>query len=157
LIYKNTHTNVIIDIDLSLLNELSMIGKSYYPNEFGGFLIGYYSDDFKTLIITNFIIPTKFKVSKISFERDTNGIEEKLKEFYNRTPKEYYIGEWHTHPNSSTSPSNRDLKAMISIANHPNVVIKNPILLIIGYNNANEEFAFYFYKEKQLYKYEQQD
>ena len=64
-----------IEAEEELLNSLVEKGKSHYPNEFGGFLVGHYADDNKHLHITDTILPKSFKTSKYSFERSTKGIE----------------------------------------------------------------------------------
>jgi len=68
-----------IEADDELLNSLVETGKSHYPNEFGGFLVGYYSDDKRHLHITDTILPKSFKASKYNFERSTKGIEKKTR------------------------------------------------------------------------------
>ncbi len=138
-----------------LLNNLIKAGIKEYPKEFGGFLIGYYSKDFKTLYITDTLLPIKYKVSKYSFERSTEGIIEYLKKKYNLSPKQYYVGEWHTHPDSSTKYSSTDLNSMIEIAKCKTVRITNPILMILSISKTKMNgFSFYVYDNKKLLKYE---
>lgn len=152
---KNTEIGLKINIDDTLLGTLVGIGKQYYPNEFGGFLIGNYSEDSKVLYITDTILPNTFKASKYLFERSTDGIDFKFEKFYAESPQKYYVGEWHTHPDSSPIPSNTDIKAMKTIVNHDQVSIKNPVLLIIGYDSIQVNFGFYVSFENKLYRYEQ--
>ncbi len=140
-------------IDDELLNSLIEKGKSHYPNEFGGFLIGYYSDDNRCLHITDTILPKNFKASKCSFERTTKGVDKKLNKYYEETPKKFYIGEWHTHPNCSPVPSSTDISAINAIINSQNACLANPVLLIIGYSETQVDFGFYVYFENKLYKY----
>jgi proteasome lid subunit RPN8/RPN11 len=154
LIIKNKY-GLKINIEDSLLNRIGKIGIDHYPNEFGGFLTGEYSTDFKTLIIKDCILPIKYKGFPYSFVRSVNG----LKNIFNKVFKDkrqYYIGEWHTHPNGKTIYSQTDLNAMIKIEECETVFIKNPILLIIGVNeNSVSGFTFYYYENKTLLPYEQ--
>lgn len=143
-----------ININDKLLNKLTEIGKEYYPNEFGGFLVGNYSNDFKQLNITDTILPTKFKASKYQFERETTGINEILKIYYEQIPKTYYVGEWHTHPDDLPTPSITDMNAINEILKHQDTSIQNPILLIIGYIKQNVEYGFFVPFKNKLYKYE---
>lgn len=154
MILINKELKLSINIADSLLDELTALGKKHYPNEFGGFLIGNYSDDFKQLNITSTILPTKFKASKYQFERDTTGIKETLKNYYEQIPKTYYVGEWHTHPDNLPIPSTTDIKAINEILEHQDTSIQNPILLIIGYTKQNVEHGFYVSFKNRLYKYE---
>jgi len=143
-----------IEADDDLLNKLVENGKSHCPNEFGGFLIGYYSDENKLLHITNTILPKSFKASKYNFERSTKGIEKKLGKYYKETPKKFYVGEWHTHPNNSPIPSATDILAINAITNNKNSCLANPVLLIIGYSKTKVDFGFYVWFENKLYRYE---
>ncbi len=154
MILINKEIKLSISITDTLLSELTNIGKSHYPDEFGGFLIGYYSSDLKQLNITATILPTIFKATKYKFERDTTGINETLINYYKQIPKTYYVGEWHTHPDNMPVPSTTDIKAINNILNHKGKSIQNPVLLIIGYNKQKVEFGFYVPYKNKLYKYE---
>lgn len=143
-----------IEADYELLDSLTKIGKSHYPNEFGGFLVGHYTEDNKHLHITDTILPKSFKASKYSFERSTKGIEKKLGSYYKDTPKKFYVGEWHTHPDNSPIPSVTDIAAINVIINNQNAFITNPVLLIIGYSKTKADYGFYVWFENKLYRYE---
>lgn len=150
----NKHKNVELIISDELLTHLEEHGVKHYPNEFGGFLMGYYSNNLKQLHITDCILPKKYKGIPCLFERSTDGTKEVFDKMFDQQ-KQYYIGEWHTHPNASSMYSQTDLQAMMQIANHDTVNIKNPVLLIIsmGENKLND-FSIYIYDKKGLYKYE---
>ena len=150
----NTYKNVSLMIEDSLLEKLTKVALQNYPNESGGFLVGYYSQDFMTLHITDFVLPQQQKSSSFLFERSIIGIKEVFNKLF-VTKKYYYIGEWHTHPNGSSMYSQIDLKAMIEIATCETVNITNPILLIFSVSkNKLQDFSFYIYNDKGLYKYE---
>jgi len=152
--FVKSHNGLKLIIPETLLNGIAQIGIEHHPNEFGGFLVGKYSGDFKTLFITNFILPKKYKGHPCIFERSTDGLKETLgKLFVNKN--QYYIGEWHTHPDNSTQYSLTDLKAMIAIAHYEKVKILNPILLILSVSNKKlNEYQFYIYKNNKLLPYE---
>lgn len=143
-----------IEVDDELLNSLVEKGKGHYPNEFGGFLVGYYADDNKHLHITDTILPKSFKASKYSFERCTKGIEKKLGTYYKETHKKFYVGEWHTHPDNSPIPSLTDISAINAIINNNNACLTNPVLLIIGYSKTKVDFGFYVWFENKLHRFE---
>lgn len=147
----NRYKNVDIIISDVLLEKLTKHGIEQFPNEFGGFLMGYYSSDFKTLTITDTILPKKHKGTPSLFQRSINGIDTVFEEFYNKEPIQYYVGEWHTHPNGPTRYSQTDLRTMINIANCKTVHIINPILLILSVNKLKmKSFQFYLYDNKRL-------
>jgi len=150
----NQYKNVKLTIENSLLEKLEKLGINSYPNECGGFLVGYYSQDYKMLYITDFILPKKQNGSALLFERSIDGVKDI---FYNlfSSKKHFYIGEWHTHPNGSSMYSHTDLNAMIKIANYSTVNITNPILLILSIDKSKmKDFSIYIYDKKGLYKYE---
>lgn len=154
MIYKNKEIGLIINVEDTLLSSIINIGLKHYPNEFGGFLIGYYSCNQTQLNITDTILPNKYKATQYLFERDTIGIEDKLKNYYSENPQKYYVGEWHTHPNNLPIPSSTDIKAINAITNHKEVSIKNPVMLIVGYNKTKMELGFYVQFKNKLYRYE---
>lgn len=152
--YRIKELGLTLEIEDDLLSNLIDIGMKHYPNEFGGFLIGYYSESQTHLTITDTILPNNYKSTPYIFERDAIGVDSKLKQFYNEEPKKYYVGEWHTHPNNFAIPSTVDIKAINSIAIDPEVSIKNPTMLIIGYNKNNVELGFYIHFKNKIYRYE---
>lgn len=147
--------DVEVNIPEELLNKIVEVGIKKYPKEYGGFLIGFYTDDFKTLHITETILPKEYRNSKYSFERSATGIKEDLKKMYDLVPKQYYVGEWHTHPDNSSQYSMTDLNAMIEIAECKTVGINNPTLMILSIGKSKlNDIGFYVYSNKKLLKYE---
>jgi len=137
-----------------LLDDLGNLGIKHFPNEFGGFLIGKYSEDFKTLYLTDYLLPKKYKGFPFLFERYIDGLVSVFKNIF-REKKEYYIGEWHTHPNGSTMFSQTDLNAMNQSVECDSVKIKNPVLLIISVTDDKIiSHRFYYYNDKKLMPYE---
>ena len=146
------YRNLQLNFSEKLISDLSEIAIKAYPNEIGGLLIGKYSADLKSLNVTEFLLPTNYHSSPISFIRNIDSLISKLKALF--SVNKHYIGEWHTHPDGSSQYSTTDLNAMINIANTDSVSIENPILLIVALSsNKIEEYTFYHYKEKQLISY----
>jgi integrative and conjugative element protein (TIGR02256 family) len=148
------HKGLNVEIEQELLDELYHEGMKYYPKEFGGLLIGCYSEDFKTCVIKTSIIPMKYKSSRYYFERGIEGLKQKLVEFYNSNPRLIYVGEWHTHPDGVPSPSSTDLNAMSEIAESTDVSIENPILMILGINKTEMKLGTFVFSKNKLLKYE---
>lgn len=153
----NTDIGLSIDIDDKLIRKLIKTGRQHYPNEFGGLLIGYYSDERKTVIIKKTLLPKKYKSSKYSFERGSEGLRKKLEKMYCNSPSLVYVGEWHTHPDNPALPSSVDIAALKEIISDENVSIANPILLIISICKKFEQLCFYVYFKNKIHKYEKQD
>lgn len=145
--------NVRLVVDEALINELAKVGMKHFPNEFGGFLIGKYSDDFKTLYIETHLLPVKFKSSPTLFQRSIKGIETRFTKVFEES-QHYYVGEWHTHPNGSTRYSGTDLQAMKKTVECDTVHIQNPVLLILSVDSIQlNDYTFYYYKSEKLVPY----
>lgn len=152
-LYSN-ELDVSIEADEALIDELSKIGAKHFPKEYGGFLVGHYNDTYKTVYITNYVLPLKYENTFTSFKRETEGLEDIFKDLYKKNPSQYYIGEWHTHPNGISCASSLDKRALNKIAEDKSTPIENPIMLIIGYQAGNVSFSFYVSANKKLYQYE---
>ncbi|POR18698.1 hypothetical protein BWK58_14550 [Flavobacterium columnare] len=151
---KNLHKELYLEYDEKLISKIEQIALEHYPNEFGGFLIGYYSEDLKTLVLTDLLIPNEYKSYRTLFERGTKGISEKLIELFRLKEKRYYVGEWHSHPNASSRFSSTDLNAMKNIAKSESVRIENPILLIVSVSSQKLiEYTFYLFDNDKLLEY----
>lgn len=154
MILTNKLNNLEIVVEDLILAEIENIAVKHYPNEFGGFLLGKYSEDFRSVNIESIILPTVFKSSPTLFRRSTAKIEKKFKEEFDENHR-YYIGEWHSHPDGSTMFSNTDLNAMIETVKSDEVQIKNPLLLIVSINREKiQNFTFYYFTENKLLPYE---
>jgi integrative and conjugative element protein (TIGR02256 family) len=143
-----------LEIKDELLKKMKKHGKEHYPNEYGGLLVGRYSDDLKSVLIEESVLPMEFKSSRFKFERGVNGLKKVLHDFFKQTPSLFYVGEWHTHPGGAPVPSITDVAALRTIANHNEVYIENPILLIIGIGNESYELGFYVLFRNEMYRYD---
>lgn len=150
----NKSNGLTLNIDDSLLYELGQIGSKHFPNEFGGFLIGRYSNDLSSVDILGYILPKIYQGFPFSFTWYIDGLIKIFKTIF-RDKKQYYIGEWHTHPDGSTAYTEMDLTAMTKTVDCNTVYINNPILLILSVNKTDLlDYTFYFYDKKKLIPYE---
>lgn len=143
-----------LEIKDELLKKMRKHGKEHYPNEYGGLLVGRYSDDLKSVLIEQTVLPKEFKSSRFKFERGVRGLKKVLHDFFKQTPSLSYVGEWHTHPDGTSVPSITDVAALRMIAQHDEVFIENPVLLIIGMNEESYEFGFYVLFQDEVYRYD---
>ena len=146
-----------LSLSETVVSKLILVGRKHYPKEYGGILVGRYSDDSKACIVEDTILPQNHKSSRYAFERGKEGLAKKLSELYDQTPRLIYIGEWHTHPDSTPVPSTTDKQAMLQIANDDGVAITSPVLLILGLSQASYTMGIYLQFQNRLIKYEQQD
>ena len=152
--YINKQTGLSVQIEESLLNQLCQYGKSHYPNEYGGLLIGHYSEDRTTAIIRETILPREYKGTRYSFERETEDLRSILEDYFKKVPSLVYLGEWHTHPDGILYPSSTDIKALQQISDHRQVNILNPILLILSINGIRYKEGFFIQFNGEIITYE---
>lgn len=50
-----------------------------------------------------------------------------------------YLGDWHSHPRSTPTPSRRDRKTLRNIAAHPEAQCPEPLMLIVAETEAGWE------------------
>lgn len=86
-------------IQAKVKNKLKKCYEESLPNETGGVLFGYYSDDLKTAIVTDTFIDRKSSKGTLrNFIRGEIGFKKYSKKMWENN--KFYLGEWHTHPNS---------------------------------------------------------
>lgn len=154
--FNNKESGLSIIIDEKLLTKLYSTSLDLYPCEFGGLLIGYYSQDKKELNIINTLLPKEYSSTKYNFSRGIKGLKTQLRELYKKSPSQYYVGEWHSHPDNEPVPSGTDLNAFQEIVAHERVLIENPILLLLGVDTSSCNYIFYVYYDQVFLKYEKE-
>lgn len=117
----------------SAMFTMLQFAKERYPNETGGMLLGYEADNGEA-VITALIGPgPAAKHRRHSFVPDAEFQQAALEaHFFKTNGQETYLGDWHTHPNSSYSLSPVDKKTLAQIAATPTSGTRNPIMAILG-------------------------
>ncbi|MDQ1166888.1 Mov34/MPN/PAD-1 family protein [Flavobacterium sp. SORGH_AS_0622] len=155
MILNNKIIGLQIEFEDEIIKEFEKIALKFYPNEIGGYLMGYYTDDKTKAVVVKQILSTNFENSPTSFKHI---VDENLKETFVRIfdeEKIHYLGEWHTHPNSNSNYSLTDFKALKKIVENKDSNIENPILLIIGFDKKGiRDYSFNVFFNNKLYKYE---
>ena len=152
--FVNKETGLELIISEELIQRIAVHGTNQYPNEFGGLLLGRYASNNIVVIIEDILLPKKYKSSKYYFERSSEGLKEALELRYNASPSLVYVGEWHTHPDGPAKPSRKDMKAMAELANDKNVLITNPVLMILEIRKQDYNMGLYFFYNKELLQYD---
>lgn len=111
------------------------LAEAAWPEETGGILVGYYSTDLRTGRITEALAPpADSERSRWRFSRGVRGLTAKLRSLW-RKPKahrQYYLGEWHSHPDGPIAMSSRDRATMRRIAEEVKYQCPEPLLVILG-------------------------
>ena len=112
-----------------------------HPLETGGVLIGYYNARHDTAIVTGAGgPPPDSERGSARFYRGTQGLDRLLANLWRK--REHYLGEWHCHPGGSARPSAADIRQMQEIANDYDAHCPEPVLLVMGANNAVTAHVF---------------
>ncbi len=152
MIKSNFEIGLKVEFEDNLLKELEIIALKNYPNEIGGYLLGNYSKDKSKAIIKKQIIALKYLNSPVSFKHIVNEETKNVLTKIFEDEKVFYIGEWHTHPNSNSNYSQTDFNALKLISKGE---IENPILLIVGFDKKGiKDYSLNVFFNKKIYKYE---
>ncbi len=100
------------------------------PWEVGGWLLGYWTEDRGSLVVTHATPPisrgTPFGVQisgkghRVLFDAAWDASAGAVT----------FLGDWHTHPRGAPSPSKRDRRAVQKLATEPDYGTPNPLLAI---------------------------
>jgi proteasome lid subunit RPN8/RPN11 len=155
--YIQPELNLRLTIESNCLEEIEEYSRLHFPNEFGGILIGSYLNEYRDLVISGIICPDKFSNSPSRFEPDHKDLNRKLKALDSDFEgKIEYVGDWHSHPNSTNHFSPPDFKSIKDIAMSKKVNTHNPVLLIAAYGEKYFEPGLYVYHQDTLHKFKRQ-
>ncbi|AMM50709.1 hypothetical protein TH61_05305 [Rufibacter sp. DG15C] len=152
--YVQAETGLRLRVSSRAVETILSSSYSHFPNEYGGLLMGTYSEDLSEAMVLDVVLPSKFKSTPVSFTPDTDDLNERLIRFVRDNGKTAeYLGEWHSHPNGSGQYSPKDLASLKDIAESATVALKNPILLIASGQKGKMKLNFYLFIENKLYKF----
>jgi integrative and conjugative element protein (TIGR02256 family) len=105
-----------------------------FPDETGGVLVGYWAVPFQEVVLTDAIGPGPRALHQSQrFVPDSEYQEVEIARYYLKSRRLHtYLGDWHTHPNSTSSLSRPDRKALKTIARHPAARAPMPIMAILA-------------------------
>jgi integrative and conjugative element protein (TIGR02256 family) len=129
--FQSENQNIGIILDNVHIDEMHRLCKIAFPNETGGILIGKYSEDLRWAEIHSIIGPPIFsKRRRASFFRSSYGLKRILDIAWD--DGNYYLGEWHFHPNAGSQPSSTDTQQMMTMSRNQHLHCPEPIIIIIG-------------------------
>ncbi len=111
-----------------------------HPLETGGILVGRYTPDRDCAnIVAASGPPRDSQQGPTWFIRGTRHLQRWLSLRWKKH-QEHYLGEWHYHPSSRSSPSGQDREQLRKIAKNKKTRCPEPLLVIIG-GDACEGFS----------------
>ena len=146
-VFRSDDNNYTVVICPDTYAKIMLECEKYNGLETGGILIGNYSKDNGVAYIKDSNVPEDSKHYKTKFFRGTYGLNKLLDKKWSEG--EYYLGEWHYHPNSSSKSSRLDDIQMIKFSNNKKLNCPEPILLIIGENTSKWSLNLYIYKNNE--------
>lgn len=107
-------------------------GTRRFPRETGGILVGRWTSA-SAALLTHVIGPgPKARHGFRRFTPDTEWQTTELASVWSSAPGLEYLGDWHTHPMGSATPSGRDRSVADAIAGYPPARNAQPIMLILS-------------------------
>jgi len=123
----------VVQLPSAVLSHLHEHCGRGHPDETGGVLTGRYEADHRVAHVTAASAPpTDSRSGRTWFVRGIVGLADRFARVWGRSPRAYYLGEWHYHPSSDVRPSGRDRKQMRAIARDPRYHCPEPLLIIVG-------------------------
>lgn len=107
-----------------------------YPKETGGVLLGKYTPSFELAVVTEVSgPPDDSRKARSGFWRGILGLQTLISRLWKE--QQYYLGEWHVHPDGPPIPSATDHDQMNAISESPTYQCPEPLLLILGYSEES--------------------
>jgi integrative and conjugative element protein (TIGR02256 family) len=126
-------STAIVWLHESIRDDLIKQAGSHAPNETGGILLGY-RHSATEVVITDAIGPgPTADHRRTGFRPDAQWQTRELARRYHEAGRRIeYLGDWHTHPGGTTTPSSTDRRTLHAIARHPEARCPQPIMAIIA-------------------------
>ncbi len=121
----------LVHLPEAVIDTLRDLAVGAGRRETGGILIGYYRNG-EAIVTEATPPPPDSKRGWFRFERGTGGLRPYLEEKWAADPREYYLGEWHSHPARQAYPSNTDHRQMQQVSNDPDIDCSHPILIVVA-------------------------
>jgi integrative and conjugative element protein (TIGR02256 family) len=117
-----------------VLDAMRKVAASASPRETGGTLVGHYSEDRLTAFVTRALeAKTGARRQRTRFYRPPDDVDGQLARIYEETGGiTHYLGEWHSPPGATPTPSPTDLSTLRGLARSRSVASDTPIMIILG-------------------------
>jgi integrative and conjugative element protein (TIGR02256 family) len=100
------------------------------PWEVGGWLLGYWADDRRSLFVTHLTPPTGGRPWQVTISG--RGHRRYFDEAWEASSGAVtFLGDWHTHPGAAATPSRRDRQALTKLATEPDYGTPRPLAVIV--------------------------
>jgi integrative and conjugative element protein (TIGR02256 family) len=124
------------------------------PQETGGVLVGYRGEG-GDLVVTAAVGPgPNARHGAFTFVPDHEFQEAEIARLYEQSGRRViYLGDWHSHPRGSCSPSLMDRRTLRGIARDPDARIPEPLMVIIAGSPGSWRIcAYQMYKKRFFWR-----
>lgn len=112
---------------------------TYAPKETGGVMMGYWVSHNEVVVIAATSAGPNAKHLKDGYEPDVEHDAREIATIYETSGRLHaYLGDWHTHPDSSPALSRKDRQTLASIATDTGARVETPIMVIVA--ETEEDF-----------------
>jgi integrative and conjugative element protein (TIGR02256 family) len=125
-------------IPMTAVERLANAAAAEYPLETGGLIIGYWANSREAVITGVSLSGPKARHSRYSYRPDYEHDIEVIRNVYDASAGvQTYLGDWHTHPNTTRSYlSFKDRRALHRIANSPEARAPRPLGMVCAGSGA---------------------
>jgi integrative and conjugative element protein (TIGR02256 family) len=135
-----------------LRDALVLQGVDNAPYETGGILLGYELVDELAVVVTDLVGPgPTASYSRGEFVPDGLWQEHQVARIYERSGRRTtYLGDWHSHPDGSPTPSRRDHRTARAIGRHAPARMPRPVMLIAASGDEKWLVAAFRLRRRKL-------
>jgi integrative and conjugative element protein (TIGR02256 family) len=122
----------------SVLEFMTLEAEAKAPLETGGVLLGYFSQPGSVPVILYATGPGPHSIhQRYLYKPDSRFDESEIARLYALSGRRVaYLGDWHTHPGSACSLSERDRRTLRRIAICRAARVKTPVMLVLSLNGS---------------------
>lgn len=131
-VYCNLELQYTVEISPTALSYMQDLVQKSGKKETGGVLAGYVDNG--KIIVTDASGPgSKAICEETRFQKDAAYCQEFLDNLYkDKGGKIVYVGEWHSHPSNSNTPSGVDIKSLTDISYQQEYLTDKPVMIIFS-------------------------
>lgn len=129
--YLAADRSVAVDLEPRAVETMLDLSGRAGDLETGGVLVGRYSEYGDRVIVTQATGPPRdSRQTPAGFVRGIAGLTRRLQREWRDAA--YYVGEWHSHPMASATPSTVDVTQIMAFAADADLQCPRPILAVLG-------------------------
>ena len=138
-----------VEIGAKVFRSMLSLCEQANDLETGGILVGRYSSDGTIAHVEEALgPPSGSRSTSTGFTRSCSGLSEVLRRKWTR--RQYYLGEWHFHPQGRSGPSWQDRRQMAEIGSDAAYCCPTPILVVVGGSVGSWKMGVWVLTGRQL-------